>query len=62
MSAMDDFMQRLVRAEDERDRLREALRKVRGLAPLYIRPSGGKDYHSCHFIARAALATRREPS
>ncbi len=32
---------------------RAALRRIRNLPPLYVRPSGGKDYHQCHFLATA---------
>jgi hypothetical protein len=41
--------------KQERDEARAAVRKVKNLKPLYVRPSGGKDFHECHFIALAAL-------
>jgi hypothetical protein len=52
----------LGRIEAELLRRREALKKIKRLEPLYVRPSGGKDYHGCHFIAQTALSTPQEPT
>jgi hypothetical protein len=38
--------------------LHDALVKIEALEPLDVRPSGGKDFHRCRYIAEEALHPR----
>ena len=54
------LLERFEKQEAELAKLREALERVKKLKPPYVRPSGGKDFHECHFIADNALKRQTE--